>query len=108
MLESEISGKCGRIFFSIGWDTVNKQYVLGLRVYFGQQYPYIETININFETISLLIKRLPKIISILNIFNTTEIEPLNNYFAAFRLSQMALNSRNRNNWNACEFNLPNL
>ena len=28
MLESDISGKCGRTFISIGRDTVNKQYTL--------------------------------------------------------------------------------
>ena len=107
MLESEISGKCGRTFLSIGWDTVNKQCVLGFRVYYGPQYPAVVTIYIDFETISLLIKRLPEVISILNKFNTSEIKPLNNYFAALRLSQMAHNPRNRNNWNACEFDLQN-
>ena len=107
MLESEMSGKCGRTFLSIGWDTVNKQYILGLRVYYGPQYPAVETIYIDFETISLLIKRLPEVISILNKFNTSEIKPLNNYFSALRLSQMALNPRDRNNWGACEFDLKN-
>ena len=107
MLESEISGKCGRTFLSIGWDTVNKQYVLGLRVYYGPQYPVVETICIDVETISLLFKRLPEVISILNKFNTSEIKRLNNYFAALRLSQMALNPRDHNNWGACEFDLKN-
>ena len=35
MLESEISGKTNRVFLSISWDSVNKQYVVGLRVYYG-------------------------------------------------------------------------
>ena len=82
MLESDISGKCGRTFISIGWDTVNKQYVNGLRVYYGLQYPAVETIYIDCETISLLFKRLPKVISIRNKFNNFGIKPLNNYFAA--------------------------
>ena len=107
MLESDISGKCGRTFISIGWNTVNKQYVIGLRVYYGPQYPAVEKIYIDCETISLLFKRLPEVISILNKFNNFEIKPLNNYFAALRLSQMAINPRDRNNWNACEFDLPN-
>ena len=97
MLESAISGKCGLTFLSIGWDTVNKQYVLGIRVYYGPRYFAVETIYIDFETIFLLIKRLPEVFSILNKSNTSKIIPLNNYFAAFRISQMALNPRNRNN-----------
>ena len=107
MLESDISGKCGRTFISIGWDTVNKQYVIGLRVYYWPQYPAVETIYIDCDKISLLFKRLPEVISILNMFNNFEFKPLNNYFAAFRISQMALNPRDRNYWNAYEFDLLN-
>ena len=55
MLEIEIVGKCGQTFLSIGWDTVNKQYALGLLVYYGPQYPAVETIYIDFETIFLLL-----------------------------------------------------
>ena len=34
VLESKISGKIDRVFLSISWDSVNKQYVVGLRVYY--------------------------------------------------------------------------
>ena len=106
-LESEISGKCGRILFSIKLDRVNKQYVLGFRVYNGPPYIAVETIYIDFETISLLIKRLLEVICILNKFDTFKIKPLNNYFAAQRLSQLALNQRKQKDWNTCKFDLPN-
>ena len=65
MLESEISGKINRVFLSISWDSVNIQYVVGLRVYYGPTYPFFETIYIDFETISVLFKRLPEVISLL-------------------------------------------
>ena len=56
MLESEISGKINRVFISISWDTVNNQYVVGLRVYYGAKYPFVETIYIDFKTISTVLK----------------------------------------------------
>ena len=105
MLESEISGKSNRVFLSISSDTVNKQYVVGLRVNYGPKYPFVETIYIDFETISLLFKRIPQVISLLNKFNNYEIKPVKNYFAAFRLSEMALTLQDRENWGACEFDL---
>ena len=105
MLESEISGKTNRVFLSISWDSVNKQYVVGLRVYYGPKYPFVETIYIDFETISLLFKRLPEVISLLNKFNNYEIKPVNNYFSAIRLSDMALTRQDRDHWGACEFDL---
>ena len=105
MLESEISGKTNRVFLFISWDSVKKQYVVGLRVYYGPKYPFVETIYIDFETISLLFKRLPEVISLLNKFNNFEIKPVKNYFAALRLSDMALTLRDRDNWGACEFDL---
>ena len=52
-------------------------------------------------------KKLPEVITILNKFNNCKIKPLNNYFAVLRLLQMALNLRDRNKWNASEFDLPN-
>ena len=105
MLESEISGKTNRVFLSISWDSVNKQYVIGLRVYYGPKYQFVETIYIDFETISLLFKRHAEVISLLNKFNNYEIKPVNNYFAARRLSDMALTRQDRDNWGACEFDL---
>ena len=105
MLESEISGKNNRVFLSISWDSVNKQYVVGLRVYYGPKYPFVETIYIDFETISLLFNRLPEVISLLNKFNNYEIKPVKNYFAALRLLEIALTLRERDNWGACEFDL---
>ena len=51
MHESKIFGKCGRIFLSIRLDTVKNQYVIGFRVYYGQQYLAVETNYIDFETI---------------------------------------------------------
>ena len=89
MLESKISGKRCRTFRSIAWDTVNKQYVVGLRVYYGPKFAAVETIYIDFETITMLFKRLPEAISLLNKFNNFEIKEVKNLFAAFRLSQMA-------------------
>ena len=62
-LESQISGKTNRVFLSISWDSVNKQYVVGLQLYYGPKYPFVETIYIDFETISLLFKRLPEVMS---------------------------------------------
>ena len=103
MLESEISGKTNRVFLSISWDSVNKQYVVGLRVYYEPKYPFVETIYIDFETISLLFKRLQVVISLLNKFNNYEIKPVKNYFAALRRSDMALTHQDRDNWGACEF-----
>ena len=105
MLESEISGKTNRVILTISWDSVNKQYVLGLRVYYGPKYPFFETIYIDFETISLLFKRLPEVISHINKFTNYEIKPVKNYFAAHRLSEMALTLQDRDNWGACEFDL---
>ena len=105
MLESEISGDSCRTFVSIAWDTANKHYVLGLRLYYGPKYPAVETIYIYFETISLLFKRLPEVISLRNKFNNYEIKPVKNLFAVLRLSQMALTLRDRENWGACEFEL---
>ena len=102
MLESEISGKTNRLFVSICWDSVNKQYVVGLRVYYGPKYPFVETIYIDFETI-FFFKRIPEAISLLNKFNNYEIKQVNNYFAALRLSEMALTFQDRDNWGACEF-----
>ena len=103
MLESEISGKTNRVFPSISWDSVNKQYVVGLRVYYGPKYPFVETIYNDFETISLLFKRFLEEISFLNKFNNYEIKPVINYFAALRLSDMALTRQDSDNWDACEF-----
>ena len=97
MLESEISGKINRVFLVISWDSVKKQYEVGLRVYYGPKYPFVETIYIDFETISLLFKRLSEVISLLNKFNNYEIKPVNNYFAALRLSEMALTLQDRDN-----------
>ena len=105
MLESKISGKNNRVFLSISWDSVNKQYVVGLRVYYGPKYPFVETIYIDFDTISFLCKRLPEVISLLNKFNNYEIKPVKNYFVALRLSEMALTRQDRDNWGACEFDL---
>ena len=105
MLESEISGKTNRVFLSISWDSINKQYVVGLRVYYGPKYSFVKTIYIDFKTISLLFKRLPEVISLLNKFNNYEIKPVKNYFAALRLSDMALIRQDRDNWGACEFDL---
>ena len=68
-----MSGKTNRVFLSISWDSVNKQYVVGLRLYSGPKYPYVKTIYINFETISLFFKRLPEVISLLYNFNNSEI-----------------------------------
>ena len=48
MLESEISGKTSLVFLSISWVTINKQYVVGLRVYYRPKYPFVETIYIDF------------------------------------------------------------
>ena len=105
MLESEISGKTTRVFLSISWDSVNKQYVVGLRVYYGPKYSFVETIYFDFETISLFFKRLPEVISLLNKFNNYEIKPVKNYFATLLLSEMALTRQDRDNWGAYEFNL---
>ena len=84
MLKSEISGKTNRVFLSISWDSVNKQYVVYLRVYYGPKYPFVETIYFDFETIFLLCMQLPEVISLLNKFNNYEIKPVKNYFAALR------------------------
>ena len=92
MLESEISGKTNRVFLSISWDSVNKQYVVGLRVYYKPKYPIVKNIYIDFET-SLLFKRLSEIIIFLNNFNNYKITPVKNYFADFRLFVMAHFSR---------------
>ena len=105
ILESEISGKTNRVFHSISWDSVNKQYVVGLRVYYGPKYPFVQTIYIDFETISLLFKRLPEVISLLNKFNNYKIKLVKNYFAALRLSEIALTLQDCDNWGACEFDL---
>ena len=105
-LECEISGKCGRTFLTISWDTVNKQYVMGIRVYYGLIYPAVETIYIDFETIFLLFQLLPKVITLLNKFNNYKIKPIRNYYGVLRLSQVALHPRDRNNWGACEFDVP--
>ena len=105
ILESEISVKTNRVFLSISWHSVNKQYVVGLRVYYGPKYPFVETIYIDFETISLRFNRLPEVISLLNKFNNYEIKPLKSYFAALRLSDMALTRQNRDNWGVSEFDL---
>ena len=102
MLESEISCKINRVFLSICWDSVNKQYIVGLQVCYGPKYPFVETIYIDFETITLLYKRLPEVISLLNKFNNYKIKPVKNYFAALRLSEMALTLRE---YVACEFDL---
>ena len=83
MLESEINGKCGRHFLSINWDTVNKQYVMGSRVYSGSNYPAVETIYIYFETITFLFQRLREVISLLNKFNNYKIMPLQYYCGIF-------------------------
>ena len=53
MLESEIFGKTNRVFLSISWDLVNKQYVVSFRVYYRPKYLFVEAIYIDFETISL-------------------------------------------------------
>ena len=76
---------------------------MGLRVYYGPKYPFVETIYIDFETSSLFFKRLSEVISFLNKFNNYEINPVKNYFAALRLSEMALTFQDRDNWVACEF-----
>ena len=106
MLECEISGKCGQTFRSISWDTVNKQYVMGIRVYYRSIYPAVKTIYIDFKTISLLFQRLREVITLLNKFNNYEIKPLRNYYGGLRLTQVALHLRDRNNWGACEFDVP--
>ena len=82
MLESEISGKINRVFLSISWDSVNKQCVVGLRVYYETKYPFFEITYIDFETISILFKRFPTVISLLTKFNNFEIKQVKNYFAA--------------------------
>ena len=105
MLESEISGKINSVFLFISWDSVNKQYVVGFRKYYGPKYLFVETIYIDFETISLFFQRLPEVISLLNKFNNYEIKPVKNYFAGLRLSDMALTRQDRVNWGACEFDL---
>ena len=76
MLESEISGKTNRVFHFISWDFVNKQYVVGLRLYYETKYPVVKTIYIDFETISFLFKRLTEVISLLNKFNNYETKPV--------------------------------
>jgi hypothetical protein len=105
MLECDISGKTDRSFLHISWDAVNKQYALGLRVYNGRAQQTSETIYLDFETTSLMYQTLPEVLSILNKFNNHEITPLPNYFAAYRLSHLALHPHDRKNWNACEFDL---
>ena len=74
-------------------------------MYYGPKYSFVETIYIDFETISLLFKRRPEVISFLNKFNNYEIKPVKNYFAALRLKEMALTLQDRDNWVACEFDL---
>ena len=106
MLESDISGKCGLTFRSISWDAVEKQYVMVIRVHYKSNYRALETIYLDFETISLLYKRHPEVISLLNNFNNHQIKPLRNNYGAFRLSQVALHPRDRNKWGACEFDDP--
>ena len=105
MLEGEISGKSCRTFQSIDWETVNKQYVVGFRVYYGDKYPAYKTIVIDFQTIVIFFKRLPEVISFVKKFNNFKIKPVKNDFAAIRLSEMALTLRDRGNWGACEFEL---
>lgn len=108
MLECDISGKIDRSFLHISWDKINKQYALGLRVYYGQAVPIIETLYIDYETTSLLYQRLPEVLSILNKFNKHEIKPLPNYMVVYQLSQTALHSKDRKNWGACEFDLADI
>ena len=105
MLESKISGKINLVFLSISWDSVNNKYVVGLRVYYRPKYPFVEIIYIDFETISILVKRLPEVISLLNKLNNFEITRVKNYFATLQLSEITLTLRDRNNWGACEFDL---
>ena len=108
MLECDISGQSDRTYLHISWDTIKKQYALGVRVYNGRAVPSIETIYFDFETTSHVYQRLPEVLSLLNKFNNHEIKPVQNYVAAYRLSQMALHSQNRKNWGACDFELLDL
>ena len=103
MLESDISGKSDRTYLHISWEPIVKQYALGLRVFSGRAYPNTETIYLDYETTSNLQQRLPEVISLLNKFNTHETKPIQNYFCAYQLSQMALNPVDRKNWGACDF-----
>ena len=93
------------MFLYFSWDSVKKEYVVGLRVYYGPKFPFVETIYIDLETISFLFKRLPEVINLLNKFNNYEIKPVKNLFAALRLYQMALTLQDCDKWGACEFDL---
>ena len=108
ILESKISCKINRVFFYFSCDSINKQYVVGLRVYYRHEFSFVKTIYIDFNIFSLLFKRLPKVISLLNKFNNYKIKAVINLFAALQLSQMALTLQDCDKWGACEFDLSTL
>ena len=103
MLECDISGKIGRTFLHISWDPIDKQYALGVRVFTGRVGSLMATIYLDSATTSLLYQRLLEILSQLNKFNTHEIKPVQNYVAAFKLFQTALQPIDRLNWGVFDF-----
>ena len=104
-MKCDIFAKTNPTFIHISWDTINKKYALGLRVYDGMANKSIETIYFDFETSSLLYNRLPEALSILDKFNNYDIKPLPNYEAVYHLSQTVLQPQDRKNWGASEFYL---
>ena len=105
MLESDISSTSVHTFLSISWDTVNKKYVLGIRVHYGSGHPAIETIYIDLQVVFLIFQRLPEVISLLNKFSHFHVKPVPNYEVASSLLAMALTLEDRYHWGACEFDL---
>ena len=107
ILECDISSSSDRSFLSINWDTVNKKYVLGIRIHYAGKYSAYETIYLNFEIVSLLFQRLPEVISLLNKFSNLHIKPVPNYETALGVSRAALTTQDSVNWSACESELDN-
>ena len=106
ILESKVTDdESTRTFFHIDWDSANKQYVFGLRVFYVKESKVCETIYFDNQTLGIITQRLPEVCRLLNKFNSHHTKPVKNYKEAYQLCNMALNPIDRRNWGACEFEL---
>ena len=107
MLEIQIiDNETTRIYCSISWDVANKQYVLGLRVYYVKESRVCETLYLDNRTLGSITQREPEVCRLLNTFNSHHTKPVKNYNEAYQLCNLSLNVEDCRKWGACEFELP--
>ena len=92
-------------FFQIAWDTIKKEYVLGLR-YDGPQTQPNETLYLDFVSLFHIYCRLPEAMDLLRKFNNHHNKPVKNSDEAIQLVATTLEPPNQFYWHSHKFVIP--